>query len=461
MMSGYCQPALLSVRTRARSSVRSRLMFPEAVFYVLIVWLSVEGFLTNRYGSLLYFAIRESVVLLLYLALLRGIVRYWQPSFGRALRRVLIVFGVIYAVQVFNPAVPNILVGMVGVRDNLWYVPLFVVGYIVFGDEVRLARLLCVVAAVYALGAVASLVQFAGGESRLLAFGPGYSRAIIYTGTGRSFLRVSGLAASPGLAGAAFFAGCVCAVAGALLAGSRKQRVIMVAAGPLCFCALLVSGSRTWFAFLLIWLALLWAIGRGSRVWLTAIVLLTVGVFFVAGHRLHVGISDRYATIASGQTVWSRFYGLFVYRLLQDVPEAVWGLGAGVASAGSRHFLGGRGVVPLVESDFIRIACEVGIPGLICFGLIFLLLMRRTWQGLARSRTLRSRMYIAGVLSLQIGAVIVMLVGTPMLVQPFPQLFWLLSGAACAMVPGAAPMTTMRRGADAKRIGRIPRPGTP
>lgn len=114
-----------------------------------------------------------------------------------------------------------------------------------------------------------------------------------------------------------------------------------------------------------------------------------------------------------------------------------------------------------MESDFIRIACEVGIPGLICFGLIFLLLMRRTWQGLARSRTLRSRMYIAGVLSLQIGAVIVMLVGTPMLVQPFPQLFWLLSGAACAMVPGAAPMTTMRRGADAKRIGRIPRPGTP
>ncbi|GAF73349.1 unnamed protein product, partial [marine sediment metagenome] len=202
MMSVSYQSALYRDDFPAESAVRGRASLPGVLLYGLIIWLSVEGFLTNRYSALSVFAFRELIVLLLYMVLLPRIIHYWRASFGPALSVAVALFGAVYIVAVFNPALPSVTVGLVGLRDNLWYVPLFVVGYALLGTEDRLTRLLYFAAVVHALCAIASFVQFAGGESSVRAFGAGYSRAVIYTGTGRSFLRVSGLAASPGLAGA-------------------------------------------------------------------------------------------------------------------------------------------------------------------------------------------------------------------------------------------------------------------
>ncbi len=434
MMSVSWQSALPRDDLPAESAVRGRVTLPGVLLYGLIIWLSVEGFLTNRYDTLSVFAFRDLIVLLLYMVLMPRIIDYWRPSFGRALSVAVALFGAVYIAGVFNPALPSVLVGLVGLRDNLWYLPLFVVGYVLLGTEERLARLLYFVAAVHGLCAMASFVQFAGGESSVRAFGAGYSRAVIYTGTGRSFLRVSGLAASPGLAGAAFAIGCICAVMGAMLARDRRQRAVMVAAGLLCFSALLLSGCRTWFGLLLIWFALLWAVGRGRRTWLTVAGLLTAAVFVLAAYGLHAGINDRYMTLVYGETLWSRLNGLFVYRITRILPEAMLGFGSGIASSGSRHFVGGRGLVPLVESDYVRIVYEVGIPGLLCFALLYVLLVRRTWRQIERAPTTRSRSCVAAVLAFQVAALIVMFIGAPMLVQPFPQTFWLMSGAACGLV---------------------------
>src|SRR5918999_1539548 len=123
----------------------------------------------------------------------------------------VVAFGVIVALQLFNPNTLNTTKALGGLRQHLEWVPLFFFGYLLLRSERSLRNLCILIGIIAAVNGVVGLVQFHLSPDELANWGPGYAERLQGTGPvssrlyidemGNERVRPFGLGSDMGFAG--------------------------------------------------------------------------------------------------------------------------------------------------------------------------------------------------------------------------------------------------------------------
>jgi hypothetical protein len=349
--------------------------------YGFAVYIVVEGFLINYFYTVPELNLLKDVFVVSLFTVLavstvpRGVFPIprttWILPFA--------LFALLYTAQVFNPYLPNIMVGLVGLRVSLLYSLLVPVGYWFFDSRERAIRYFLFLTLLSVPVAGFGIFQYFAGPGWLTSLSPGFARAVFYaSGAGTSggfyFRTISTFVQTGGFSIYLCFMMLV-AVAQFNMASLRNQRWWVSATFVLNFLALMTTGGRSPVVLFFVALGLLMTMqGRMAKV--LPVVALTAVLFIGAVIVLGPAVAERFGTLLDLETVQSRNLPLVYGWLYEAMNSDPAGMGAGYATIASRH----AGVTPLnanvVENTFARIRFETGLPGLVLYVIFILALVR-------------------------------------------------------------------------------------
>lgn len=345
----------------------------RASVYAFMVYVIVEGFLINYFvGFAELNLIKDLFVGLLFLVLAGILIaRGVFPIPRIAWLLPFVAFAVVYLGEVFNPHLPNLLVGLVGVRTTLLYFLLVPVAYWFFDTRERVLRFFVFMAVVSIPVAVFGIVQYYMGPEWMLEMSPGFKPAVFYAygldprpetmyfRTFSTFVQTGGFSA---------YLVFVMLITLALWAipRMRSHRPWIAALFVLLFLAQLTTGGRSTMVFFLVAVAF-WIFVQRAPMRLTPLLILLpvllLGTVSVFGE----GFVERYASILDLDFVAERNIPLVTGWLKESMNTEWAGLGAGYASVAARHV----GATPLnvgpVENGLAKMRFEAGLPGMILF----------------------------------------------------------------------------------------------
>jgi hypothetical protein len=263
--------------------------------------------------DLVYFA-KDVVLLGAYLGFLRDLPRLrYQPPPIPAFYGVLVLSVLFGLLQIFNPALPNLLVGVFGFKAYFFYVPLLFVVPAAFPNDAALYQFLRRYALIsIPVGLLAVMQFFSPSSSVLNTYARTNEDAYIATFGSSTFVRVT--ATFPFITGYTTYL-LVMAILILILLGANRWKLrgqwLMFAALGMTLLGMLMTGSRGPVLMLILifplywWLAVIREKGRGAAFGRLILALSLVAVFLA------------YA----GQTALDAFYGRALGR--SDVPSRI------------------------------------------------------------------------------------------------------------------------------------------
>lgn len=365
-----------------------RLFFPIILFFSC-----VDGFIANLlYPAKLPMLYRD------FLALGTYFLFFLQEPAGQWLGRVYkrigafvwglgLLFFSICVLQVFNAFLPNLAIGLLGLKVSVFYWPLLLLSY-AYHETPRLARrFLWWIVALSVPIHLFGIYQFIAGPEYLVnTFGSGFERATLlafFEGASveiDSYVRVLGTFASSGQY--TTFVVLDAAYIFSLILSSRKplERLLLRAIAILNFAALLATGSRGGLITLSIATILMGLFYSGIRRFVSSALLLGVGLFF-GFHWMGEAVARRFETLRKIDTITERTIDTTPIQFRELFEKAPWGMGVGMGSTAARHLADAdQSDIQLVENHPSKLQLETGIAGVVTFygfalGLILRLLL--------------------------------------------------------------------------------------
>ena len=353
----------------------------RASVYAFAVYVVVEGFLLNYFYTMPELNLMKDlyVVALFVVLTVSTVPRGIFPMPRTAWMVPFTVFALLYTAQVLNPHLPNVMVGLVGLRVSLLYSLLVPVGYWFFDTRDRAIRFFVFLTLLSVPVAAFGIFQYFAGPGWLTALSPGFARAVFFANGGGTvgamyFRTVSTFVQTGGFSIYLCFMMLV-AVAQLNMASLRNQRWWVGAAFVLNFLALLTTGGRSPLVMFIVAIGVLVTM-QGRLAKALPAVAMSAALFIGAVIVLGPGVAERFATILDLEEVQSRNLPLVVGWLYEAMNSDPAGMGAGYATVASRH----AGETPLnsspVENTFARIRFETGLAGLLLYVIFILALVR-------------------------------------------------------------------------------------
>jgi hypothetical protein len=366
----------------------------------------------------------------------------WRIPPGALPVVLLALFGLLVVVQVFNPALPNRLVGLIGVKVWLFYIPLSLLGYHLVQTMADLGRLLAVLSLAAIVPALVGLVEavlvYSGHPDLVYHWYGGVAESATQGFAEFDFLGGGSLRRIPSTFSfvAQYFAFAVSMIAvtyawwrGFLARGPLAP--IGVAVWLLLIGASFLSGARAAFVFVPFLIALIMVLEArdlrlpiGQLVMPSAllggtVVLLGISVSTLLSHTVQVGLEE--------------FQLLFIDGLRQAFATTITGLGTGIDTNAARYAFDQTRQFTAVggtwyESWYVKTHLELGLAGL---ALLLAILGQLVVAGLRRHAALRDRRLravSASLLALLIWNAVYGLKGQFIDLDPTNVYFWLFVG---------------------------------
>lgn len=380
--------------------------------YFLIAWLLFEDLARKFLGNnmAIYF-LKDGFTLAVIVSFFAAYLRKRAQSFRPPFLIPLLLFVWLGVMQVFNPASPNIVFGLMGLKLYYFYIPLLFIGYALIDSEDRL-RLFFIVNLVLAdviasLGIVQSII------------GPSFLNPAVPS---EEIRELSTLYRIAPLSGSIVYRPTSVFVSDGRF-GSYMTLTVLLAFG---FCVYVFSRSRRWRFFSLLTLAilsvavvltgsrgaLLWSGGsllvasiaflwgapwsRGQKIRVIRAIRRTafIGVFgftvlFLLNPKALLSRLDFYtetlslSSPASELVYRARDYPLRGFLAAFDRPGWPYGYGIGTASLGVQYvarLFGAYPPVPGVENGYGTLVIEFGILGLILWLTMTFAIVLSSWK---------------------------------------------------------------------------------
>ncbi len=361
----------------------------------------LDGYIKLRTGSSEVTLARDGLVIAISAgALLRAMTsnaRLPLPALGG----LVVAFGLVVVVEVFNPEGRELLGGLAGVRQHLEFVPLFFLGYAFIRRETQIQKLLIILVVCAALGGFVSFVQSTLTPEQFAQWGPGYRERIygtgVFTGAGRvafgtsgeTSVRPFGLGSDSGAGAAAAALALPALIALFMQArGNARLALLPVAAGIAL--AIATSGSRAALVTVFVSAVAFGLIAAASRnilrvnIGLAACAVLIFGAFQYLGP---TSSAERAASItpSNALTTFTNERSSSVLKIGEYIADFPLGAGVGtVGPAGSAFGRVSEGIQRFnAETQWNFLVIETGILGL---GIFVLLNLRVAYLAMTRIR---------------------------------------------------------------------------
>jgi len=414
------------------------MLFWRMGVYLFMIYVVLEGFLLNYFYQVPALnVVKDVYVGLLFLSLAVGLILRRQALFPR-LGWVLPFagFAMVYTAEIFNPNLPNFLVGLVGLRVTLFYCLLAPVAFWFFDSWDRVIRFFMFMVALSIPVAAFGIMQYFKGPEWMISMSPGFQRVVFYawvpamegeTGGELPALRTFSTFVQTG--GFSLYLAFLMLITAGCWGVFRAywQRMIIAAIFLVQFFALLTTGGRT-PVFVFVACVVLWSFFQRGSLRLTPVLLLLPLLFYVSTMLLGTGFLDRFSTMLNPDAVRARNMPLLTDWFGEALKTDWTGLGAGYASVASRHV----GETPLnggpVENGLAKMVFEAGFPGLVLY-VVFLVSFGFTCARQAlRVSDPRLRWFAMPVAAFILVNLLLVPLGTPFDVSPANVYLWFFAG---------------------------------
>ncbi|GEM_PF-3924086 len=343
-------------------------------------------------------------------------------------------FAAVYVMEVFNPALPNILVGLVGVRTTLLFFLLMPVGYWYFESRQRVLDFFWFMVWLSIPVALFGLLQYWLGPAWLVSLSPGFNRAIVFAiGEERGsstlvYFRTLSTFVHTGGFGQYLGFQMLIVVAVWCAPSMRRRRWLLAGVFVLLCLALLTTGSRGSLVSFVVAAGLLFALQRRlTRI--VPILLLVPVLLFGSVYAIGPEFVDRFETILDLDYVTRRNAPLFFGFLQEAMQGSDWaGMGAGYASVAARHV----GPTPLnvgvMENGLAKMRWEAGLPGMVLYLVFILALMRESLRASAGVADPDLRWLVAACGLFIFTCLLTVTLGTPFDASPSNTYIWFFAG---------------------------------
>jgi len=362
-------------------------------FYLFVIWLLFEDLIRKYLGNnmAIYFA-KDVLVGLTYLSLFiairRGQAKLFRPPF-------LLFFSLFFwlaVLQVFNPYSPSVLYGVLGMKLYFYYAPLMFVGYALIRDDRDLWRFsivfMTLAAVISALGIIQAVVgpTFLSPTSLAPELRDLGALEKVTPLTNQIFLLPSSVFVSSGRFALFLVLATIVGLgaAGYFILFNLRRCQIVLGGIALIAVAILLSGSRTAFLYLLIStaalsLAYLWGAptraGHGRRLMKAmrrSIIFAALGLaifvaFFPTQASSRFGFySQTLMPNSSAYQLSNRTWSYPINELMKSFSKPHWivGNGIGTSTLGTQYVSKLTGEPPTgiaVEEGFGALIVEMGI----------------------------------------------------------------------------------------------------
>ena len=357
------------------------------LFPLVLLFSCIDGFIINFfYPSRLALLAKDIFILVVYLSffLTKESGKNWVVDFSKSigssswyLAISLILLG---ALQIFNPEVPGILVGILGFKIMFFYWPLAILAYAYTDNLDVLERLLKAIVYLSIPICLFGIFQFwQRPDFMVRVFGHGFERAVVITSGGshrsESFLRVFGTFASSGQFTSFLIINAMFIFALLFTSRTKFIRVAMVGCLVLNYVTLLCTGSRS--GFLLFFGVTFIFILLCRWLWKTFFIILLLSISFSFGFNyLGKGVIGRFNSVKDIAMLRSRTIETTTGMFKIYLEEHPFGRGLGTASGASRYLYKEQPTdIDLIENYPTKLQCEVGIVGVVLFYMLLLSLL--------------------------------------------------------------------------------------
>ena len=403
-------------------------------------------------------AIRDVLIAAIALGALVRVIERGQGVRLPPLSGWVIAFVALVVVQAFNPNTHGLLKVIGGFRQQLEWVPFFFFGYALMRSRERFRKLFLILGVIALANGLVSTYQTRLSPGQLASWGPGYAELVHgsetvsarkYVSEGVARVRPPGLGSDTGFAGGMG----VLALAGALalLANSwgprRRWIALLLCLGAMLAVATSLARLSAVGAVVGVIAFMLLSLSAGSRVSRSLGALLIVGVFALPLGAVLVasegsGVFSRYESIAPSKVVGTSTS--YKEVSLSQIPHviATTPFGFGLASAGPASAFGGRSGVKLeghgfsAETQYNFVTDELGLPGLVLWVALSLLVIGLAVRGLPRVKDVDVRIYLAGMFAAFIAFTIMGFDGPSAAGVAFGSYFWFALGTAAYWFAG-------------------------
>lgn len=407
----------------------------------------LDGYIKLRTGSPFVTLVRDVLVAAIAGGALLRAMSSRTPLPIPPLGGLVIAFGAVVVIEVFNPAGRELLSRLAGLRQHLEFVPLFFLGYAFIRRESQVQKLLVLLVLCGALSGFVAYIQSTLTPEQFADWGPGYRERIFGTGvftnsarvafgaSGDTAVRPFGLGSDVG-GGAAAASLALPALIALFMQMRGRARIAMLLPALGITLAVVTSGSRAALITVFVAAVSFGLIAAVSRNTLRVISGLTAGAVLVFAIFAYLGSSTSSAERAKTITP-SRVLSTFSAErgssvLLFDEYAAEYPLGVGVGSVGpAAAAFGGisENARPLnAETQWNFLILETGIAGLTLFLVLNLRMMALAITRIRSIDEASLRLQLAALSAPLFGLVAGGFAGPTTASAPTAPYFWLACG---------------------------------
>jgi len=391
-----------------------------------------------------------------------------QAPIPTALTVLIGTFAVVVLLQVFNPNLPKLMMGAIGAKVWLFYLPMLYIGAAAMRrreDLVRIMRLMTAIAVVpFAVGLVQYVLANAVGYSEALQMfygdaAEGATQGYAQFDLGAALYRIP----STFTFVAQYSGYCLAMMAIAYALGrvdpNRGWRMLAHGVFVLSIVAGLLSGARGNFVFIPFLLALIYVLDARITGGLAALALLPtllLAVLWFAGY-------DPLAIFGTTQTLMTDYSaGLVLPSLTESVQKYPMGLGTGMNTGPARYVLSLAEQSAIAafgyESFYAKAVVELGVPGLLIVFALFGTLMLYGFRAHLVVRDRRLQSCSAALLAFLVLISVHSFKGWQIDMDPVNVYFWLFAGVLLKL-PSFAAQAAPRVAVGATLAARLRRGG--
>ncbi len=401
---------------------------------LLLGYVTIEGVVSALlYPSTLPLLFKDALVLAIYAGAAFALRHRWRDRviFPRSVVLPMAALVAVSVLEMANPHVGSVLVGLVGLRVTLLYMPLFFVGMaLATATPQALARVVRFLVFLSVPASIFGIVEYAIGSDQVRAFGAGFARSLYIVGpesTTDLIYRPAGSFASTGEFGAFLFFVALLCLAAISARGSGLLRWATVAVLVVTAVAVVLQSQRqNWVLIPIAFIAFVALSGRVRSVARNApllIVILAVAVVVGGGV-----LRNRVPHLLSGVSVYTeRIDNQELNPLLNTLGSrtALLGRGTGTALGQARYVNGGK-VPSSFESDWNIPLVMYGVAGVFALLWVYLAVVRLLWKSARRARKRADPFPIIVLVYFVLSAAVQGFIAYP----PQNVYFWLFAGLA-------------------------------
>jgi hypothetical protein len=365
----------------------------QAGFYVVLILTFVEGFARNYFNSPMLLLVKDLALVVIYVRVFGERLLKHQPLFYKAsFNKPLTILLVVALVQLFNPNIHAIEVGLVGLRSGFLYMPVvFLVPELINSPQARqfFGWFLLIVALPIALYGI---IQFYQGPETYYSLGPGFQQATFITigeFSNTKIFRPNSTFSWPSQYAAFLSFVFLFAVGQAFQSGS-KLKWLAWAELPLLVYAIMIEGQRTDFILLPVAvIGMFLAMGR-FKLSLPLVIPLVLGVVLVLNTEAGSIFLDRFSTISQNkdEVLFTRLAAGWG-NTVNGLTLSPIGVGTGMATLGAQYV--NDSIPYFFEGYYGKIAAELGWVGLAVYLLLLLVIAKFMLQSFRKMPTISEK----------------------------------------------------------------------